>query len=124
LPLSARNLQEIRTRGLLDRGILSLFEIKQTDVQVFVAQLKVNSRNVPAQTVPGDPCVNGWNVWPKTSETFVPGNKELSGLKSTWIGKAVPIEALSCSSSKGDWLHIEIWSVQDYAVVKIYTDWN
>ncbi len=124
LPPSARNCQERRVGRFVDHGILSLFELDQTEVQKFVAQLKIKSRNPPAKTGTGDPCLNGWNVWPENAATFVPGNKELGGLKRTWTTEATPIEMLSCSSPKGDWLHVEIWSVGDHALIKLYTDWN
>lgn len=124
LPVSARDLQQKRMGGIADRGILSLFEIDQDDVQQFVAQLEIRSRNLPAKTGYGNPCVNGWNVWPTNSPTFVPGNKEFEGLKPTWTGQATPIEMLSCRSPKGDWLHVEIWSVDEHALIKLYTDWN
>lgn len=124
LPQSARNCQQRRVGGFFDHGILSLFEIDQDDVRKLVARLKIRSRNAPVKTGAGDPCVNGWNVWPHNTATFVPGNKELEGLKATWTNEAKPIEMLSCSSPKGDWLHVEIWSVGDHAVIKLYTDWN
>jgi hypothetical protein len=53
-----------------------------------------------------------------------PGNSDLDGLKRTWSGEAHPLEMLSCASAKGDWLHVEIWAVDDHALLKIYTDWN
>ena len=124
IPSSARNFQQVRTGGSMDHCILSLFEINSNDVQTFISQLKVRSRNSPAKPGVGDPCVNGWNVWPANTSTFVPGNEELDVLKATWTGEAKPIEMLSCSSPKGDWLHVEIWSVGDHSLVKLYTDWN
>lgn len=126
LPASARNLQHKTSGGwgFLDRGALSLFETDQKDVQSFVAQLSIKSREPPARSGSGDPRQNGWNVWPERSATFVPGNTVFGGLRTTWQGAATPIEMFSCSSSKGDWLHVEIWSVEDHALVKIYTDWN
>jgi len=124
LPESARKFQQRRTGGLLDHGILSVFEMNQSDLQQFVSQLKVKSRSSPVKPGPGNPCINGWNVWPEKSATFVPGNRELEGIKPTWKGETTPVEMLSCSSPKGDWLHVEIWSVGDQAAIKVYTDWN
>jgi len=124
LPQSVRNCQQRRIVRFVDHSVLSLFELDQNEVQKFLAQLKIKSRNPPAKTGAGDPCLNGWNVWPENTATFVPGNKELGGLKRTWVNEAKPIEMLSCSSPKGDWLHVEIWSVGDHAVIKLYTDWN
>src|SRR6266567_4873798 len=121
LPTSAHNCQHIGGGGFLDRGALSLFEMDRNDVQKFVMQLNVRSRRKP-ERLGGDPCVNGWNVWPKGSATFVPGNEEFAKLKRTWTGEAEPIEMLSCKSPKGDWLHVEVWSVGDHALVKLYTD--
>lgn len=124
LPGSARNLQQKRSGGFMDRAILSMFEIDQTDVQKVIDQLKITSRGPPATVSKGDPCINGWNVWPKTARTFVPGNAEFEGLTRTWRGEAKPVEMLSCKPSKGDWLHVEIWSVNNHALIKLYTDWN
>lgn len=124
LPQSVRNCQQRRIRGFTDHGVLSLFELDQKDVQRFVAQLTIKSRHPPAKTGAGDPCLNGWNVWPENTATFVPANKELGGLKRTWVNDTKPIEMLSCSSPKGDWLHVETWSVGDHALIKLYTDWN
>jgi len=124
LPPSARNCQQRRVGGLLDHGVLSLFELDENEVQNFVAQLKIKSRNSPAKAGAGDPSLNGWNVWPENAATFVPGNRDLGRLKRTWTSDAKPIEMLSCSSPKGDWLHVEIWSVGEHALVKLYTDWN
>jgi hypothetical protein len=124
LPASARNCQQISVGRILDHGVLSLFELDRGDVQQFVGQLKVGARHGPERIGVGDPCVNGWNVWPKNSTTFVPGNEEFAGLKRTWAEEAEPIEMLSCRSPKGDWLHVELWNVGKVALIKLYTDWN
>ena len=124
LPPSARNFQQRQVGGFPDHGVLSLFEIDQNELQQFTAQLKIKSRNSPAKVGPGNPCLNGWNVWPENSITFVPGNKELDGLRPTWTEEAKPVEMFSCSSPKGDWLHVEIWSIGNHVLIKLYTDWN
>ena len=124
LPASARNFQQRRVGRLFDHGILSLFEMDENEVQQFVVQLKIKSRSPPAKAGVGNPCLNGWNVWPENSATFVPGNEALEGLKATWTGEARPVEMLSCGAPKGDWLHVEIWSVGEQALIKVYTDWN
>jgi len=123
IPHSVRNIQQLRDGWFLDRGILSMFEIDENKVEEFVGQLRVKSRNKPT-TNAGDPRRNGWNVWPTNSATWVHGSRGLEGLKTTWHGEAKPIEMLSCESSMGDWLHVEIWSVGDHALVKMYTNWN
>jgi hypothetical protein len=124
LPGDVYNCQNIRTGGLVDRGVLSLFELNQSEVGPFLAQLKIRSRQPPVRSGSGDPCINGWNVWPTNSNTFVPGSTELMGLKRTWTEDAKPIEMLSCDSSRGDWLHVEVWAVGTHALIKLYTDWN
>jgi hypothetical protein len=124
LPASSRNFQHKRSGGMLDHGVLSLFEIDQGDVKGFESQLNVRSRDKPTLAGPGNPCINGWNVWPQTASTFVPGNREFDVLKPTWVGPAKPVEMLSCSSTKGDWLHVEIWSADRSVIVKLYTDSN
>jgi len=100
-----------------------MFEISAADLPTFVSQLKINSRTAPVVTA-GDPCINGWNVWPQNSRTFVPGNAAFSHLRKTWTGDAKPVEMLSCASPAGDWLHVEIWTVGQTNVIKVYTDWN
>src|SRR2546425_6695328 len=72
LPASARNFQQRRVGRLFDHGILSLFEMDENEVQQFVVQLKIKSRSPPAKAGVGNPCLNGWNVWPENSATFVP----------------------------------------------------
>ena len=126
IPSSANHIQ---CRGdawlpFLDRGATTMFEMSAKDLSAFVAQLPVDSRSAPSLRT-GDPAVNGWNVWPIGSATFVPANRPYGGFRHTWRGNAVPIEMLSCSSPKGDWLHVELWNVQDGSVlVKMHTDWN
>jgi hypothetical protein len=124
LPESARNCQQRCIGYLFDHGILSLVEIDDRELPEVLAQLNIRSRNPPAKQGFGNPCVNGWNVWPANSTTFVPGNRGLGGMKHTWAGPATPVEMLSCSSAKGDWLHVEIWSVAGHKLLKLYTDWN
>lgn len=131
LPPSARNHQHRRggklmlgNKGYFDRGILSLFEIESNAVREFTAQLRIKSRTAPVVAGIGDPCQNGWNVWPTDAPTFVPGDEALRGLQRTWLGDAKPIEMLSCDSPKGSWLHVEIWSTGDRCLIKLYTDWN
>jgi len=126
LPPSATHIQSRGDawRGFFDRGALTMFEMSSNDVSRLVAQLKVKSRRPPVRRS-GDPTENGYNVWPGGSPTFVPGNSVYEGLKRTWHGEAVPIEMLSCSSSTGDWLHVELWRLESGMVlVKMYTDWN
>ena len=122
LPKSASNLQQRSFGALADRGIASFVEIDRPDVEEFVSQLKVRSKHKPAKPGPGDPRINGYNVWPERTPTFVPGN--IGKMNRTWRTSPSPVELLSCDSPKGDWLHVEIWSVGNRALVKLYTDWN
>ena len=125
-PASAANFQNRGNSqiGFLDRGIATLLDIDRSDLDGFLSQLKIGERRKPAKEQ-GDPTVNGWNVWPHNARTFVPGNEVFSGFKKTWYVESVPIEMLSCQSPKGDWLHVEIWSLSDTRVLlKIFTNWN
>ena len=124
LPPSSHNTQQKCLGRVFDHGILSMFECDQSEIKDFLGQLKVCSRSGPVTTGTADPRRNGWNVWPKTSKTFVPGNRGLDGLVQTWSGEAKPIEMLSCVSTTGDWLHVELWSVSNHFLIKLYTDWN
>lgn len=103
IPASATDLQfgGDSERGFLDRGAVSAFEITSSDLPSFVSQLKVH----PGLT------------------TFVPGNPEyqLPLAKPA----ATAITRYSCDSSVGDWLHVEIWPVDETKLaVQLYTDWN
>jgi len=80
LPSSARNCQTVRAKGMVDHGVLSMFELNQKDLMLFTNQLIVKSTQLPTRQLNGDPCINGWNVWPTNSQTFVPGNRDLSYL--------------------------------------------
>ena len=126
LPASVSNIQNRGDSNLEqpDRGIATLLEIDRKDLKGFVAQLKITDRQRPAKQQ-GDPTVNGWNVWPQASKTFVPGNEVYAGFKKTWTTAPTPEEMLSCQSQAGDWLHVEIWKLSDTKVLlKLYTDWN
>ena len=87
-------------RGFLDRGAATMFEMSTNDITAFLAQLHIRSRAVSTQST-GDPTVNDHNIWPKDSKTFVPTNAQYGGFRRTWRGEAVPLEVLSCSSSRG-----------------------
>jgi hypothetical protein len=126
LPVSAQNIQcrGDASRGFLDRGAATIFEMRTNDLTAFVAQLRIRSRTKPVKAA-GDPKVNGYNVWPTGAQTFVPGNSKYGGFRCTWQGEATPVEMLSCSSSTGDWLHVELWRLEGGALlVKMFTDWN
>ncbi len=126
LPASAHSIQcrGDASRGFLDRGAATLFEMSTNDLTAFVGQLRVKSRAAPVRAS-GDPTENGYNVWPTTSPTFVPGNDKYGGFQRTWHGEAIPVEMLSCSSPTGDWLHVELWRLEDSTLlIKMYTDWN
>ena len=125
-PASAKNFQNFgdSTSWLPDRGIATLFELDENELNQFLKPLQVQERRDPLKKK-GDPTVNGWNVWPKNVRTVIPANKQYRGFKNTWIGEAVPQEMLSCQSPAGDWLHVEIWELPEgNNLLKLYTDWN
>lgn len=108
-----------------DRGASTMFQMDSTDLPGFVSTLKVKSRNGPIRPDPGDPTINGYNVWPKVTGSYVPGNFQYGGFTQTWSGNPVPVEMLSCASPTGDWLHVEIWKLSSgQMLVKMFTDWN
>jgi hypothetical protein len=124
VPVSASQIQQKECGfGVLDHGILSIFQLPSTDIDAFTNQLQVTANASPI-VLEGNPLENSASIWPTNSHTFVPGNSSLSGLRQTWRGPAKPIEMLSCKSSKGDWLHVEVWAVDDERLIKLYTDWN
>jgi hypothetical protein len=88
-------------RGFLDRGAASSFTIASNDVAVFISQLKIH----PGLT------------------TFIPGNSQYQ-LHAVWR-TGTPTATYSCDSPVGDWLHVEVWPVDDKRVgICLYTDWN
>lgn len=101
-----------------------MFEMNAVDLPAILSRLTIRSRGGPVRAT-GDPLLNGWNVWPESAPTFIPGNRQYGGFKRTWERIATPIEMLSCSSPRGDWLHVEFWTLgRDKLLVKMYTDWN
>ena len=126
LPDSAKNIQNSGNEDLdvPDRGIVTLCEVSAMDLKRFLKELKITDRKQPIKKA-GSPTINGWNVWPKNAKTFVPGNEEYSNLKKNWEGEASPEYMLSCTSPVGDWLHVEVWTLNNgNALLKLYTDWN
>ena len=108
----------------IDRGASTIFEVKTSDIDLFEKQLHIITRSYPVNKS-GDPTVNGYNVWTKGAQTFVPGNSIYGGFTKTWNKPLTPIEMLSCNSTTGDWLHVEIWRVDNTnSLIKLYTDWN
>lgn len=88
-------------RGFLDRGAASAFVMSTNDLPLFVSQLKVH---------PGH-------------ATFIPSNSQYH-LHVPWR-KLRPTTTYSCNSPVGDWLHVEVWPVNDTQVgICLYTDWN
>ena len=103
LPASA-SLFEIRgdaAKGFLDRGAASSFTIASNDLAAFTSQLKIH----PGLT------------------TFIPGNPQYE-LRAVWR-RGKPMMTYSCDTPVGDWLHVEVWPVDEARVgICLYTDWN
>lgn len=111
-------------KGFLDRGASAMFEMDSKDLATFLASLRVNSQTGPVSKVPGDPLINGYNVWPQGTPG-IPSNPQYGGFTRTFAGEAVPVESLSCVSPTGDWLNVEYWNLAgSKLLVKVYTDWN
>ena len=126
LPESAKYVQssgDIDSGGE-DRGLVTIFELTSSDLAVFLEQLTVEEKLLPRK-VRGSPVKNGWNVWPTNTKTFVPGNEEYGHLRQNWVGEAEPKYMLSCKSPIGDFLHVEVWGLNNgNSLLKVYTDWN
>jgi hypothetical protein len=89
------------SRGFLDRGASSSFIIASNDLGGFVSELKVH----PGLT------------------TFIPGNSQYQ-IHAAWR-KGKPMRTYSCASPTGDWLHVEVWPMDEARVgICLYTDWN
>ena len=88
-------------RRFLDRGASSAFVIASNELVRFISQLRVQ----PGLT------------------TFIPGNSQYQ-LHAVWRNSK-PAATYSCTSAVGDWLHVEVWPVDDTHVgICLYTDWN
>ena len=88
-------------RGFLDRGASSAFIVRSNELGGFLTQLSVRTN----------------------LQTFIPGDTQYE-LHSAWR-RGKPAMTYSCSSSVGDWLHVEVWPIDDDRVgVCLYTDWN
>lgn len=86
-----------------DKGACTAFEMSKSDVPVLKSQL--------------GPQVNHM--------TYVPGNSQYQRHTFAWLNGSGPAEVIGCSSTTGDWLHVEFWPIDDDRVgVRMYTDWN
>jgi hypothetical protein len=129
LPASAAAIQcrgdgWLRKSSFHGGGATALFTMAPSDKEGFMSTLSVRARTAPAISH-GDPLVNGWNVWPQGSPTFIPGNPPYGGFNQTWQGFAEPVEMISCQSpAGGQWLHVEFWNLENGALlVKMGTMW-
>lgn len=114
----------LRKTPISGGGVTTLFEMDPAEVSAFLAPFHIRSRTAPVITM-GDPTVNGWNVWPQGSATFVPGNSEYGGFQRSWTGTAAPVEMVSCDSPVGMWLHLEFWKLESgMMLAKICTMWD
>jgi hypothetical protein len=129
LPPSALNIQcrgdgWLRLTPFYGGFATTMFEMDPADATAFLAPLHIRSRNGPVIAT-GDPAVNGWNVWPQGSPTFIPGNKQGGGWRHTWTGAATPVEMVSCDSPEGMFLHLEFWKLDSGStLVKMCTMWE
>lgn len=129
LPPSASKIQcrgdgWLRVTPISGGFVTTIFEMDPADTSAFLAPLRIRSRNGPAIAI-GDPSVNGWNVWPQRSPTFIPGNEQGGGWKRTWTGAATPVEMVSCDSPEGRFLHLEFWKLDSGPMlVKMCTVWD
>lgn len=90
-------------RKFFDRGASSIFILESKDLPAFKSQLSVNTQ----------------------AATHIPGNEIYQGIMHPWRPDASPLEVLSCDSPTGDWLHVEIWPIDDmHVAIWMYTDWN
>jgi hypothetical protein len=129
LPPSASEIQcrgdgWLRVTPISGGFVTTMFEMNPADTAAFLAPLRIRSRNGPAVPT-GDPLVNGWNVWPEKSPTFIPGNVQGGGWQQTWTGAATPVEMVSCDSPVGRFLHLEFWELdRGTRLIKICTMWD
>jgi hypothetical protein len=129
LPPSASKIQcrgdgWLRVTPISGGFVTTMFEMDPADVSAFLAPLHIRSRSGPAIAT-GDPSVNGWNVWPQKSPTFIPGNEQGGGWRHTWTGAATPVEMVSCDSPEGRFLHLEFWKLDSGRnLIKMCTVWD
>lgn len=129
LPETARKLVTTRrglfvgTRGVLDRGALSIFEADASGIEALTNSLQIKTNYFPTSSGLSDPFEFGYAVWPPNIQTFVPGNHPIK-----FSGKepraATPLQMFSADSGTADWLHVEVWKLRTNFLVKVYSDWN
>jgi hypothetical protein len=129
LPPSASKIQcrgdgWLRKTPISGGFVTTMFEMNPAETSALLSPLHIRSRNGPAVAI-GDPLVNGWNVWPQKSPTFIPGNAQGGGWQRTWTGAATPVEMVSCDSPEGMFLHLEFWKLDSgLMLVKMCTVWE
>lgn len=129
LPPSASKIQcrgdgWLRETPISGGFVTTMFEMNPAETSAFLAPLHIRSRTGPAIAT-GSPSVNGWNVWPQGSPTFIPGNEQGGGWRNTWTGAATPVEMVSCDSPEGRFLHLEFWKLDSGPMlIKMCTVWD
>jgi len=106
LPASVTNIEchgEAYILWAPDKGACTAFEMRKLDVPALKSRL-------------GSPV---------SYMTYVPGNRQYQQHTFSWLNGSGPAEEIGCTSSTGDWLHVEIWPIDDGNIgVRMYTDWN
>jgi len=125
VPDTARHIQCWNSPWYLfpDRSSAAIFELPSNDVPHFVNQLKVRKK-YSAIVTRGDPLGPSVRYFPVASTFFAFFPSGEPRFKRTWSGGAVPVAMFSCVSTKGDWLHVELWRTAGGSLIKLYTDRN
>jgi hypothetical protein len=94
--------------SIIDRGAASTFEMARTDMVSFTSQLRIRT----STTTETDAVAS-----------IFPGNSQYQ-VSAVWR-TGTPIGTYFCQSPTGDYLWVQIWTIDDSRVgVCLYTDWN
>jgi hypothetical protein len=100
---------------------LSFVILDQEGLDAFKKKLTVEGKKTPATAGKTDPNEFGWGPWPPGSKTYIPGGLVPKDTK-LFAGPAIPVEMLSCTSTTGVFLHVDMWRVEGGTyLLRVYT---
>ena len=107
-------------------GVATIFEIKQSELGEFMSGIEIQKFELPEKmAVPENLLSNSRKIWMKGLLTYFPDNKQEEGFKKFWKGRTFPMQAISCNSNVGEWLHVEVWRLPaQICIVKLFTKYK
>jgi hypothetical protein len=100
---------------------LSSVILDKAGLDAFKKELTVEAKKIPVAGDKTDPNEFGWGPWPPGSKTYIPGGLVPKDTK-LFAGPAMPVEMLSCTSTMGVYLHVDVWKVDgEKYLLRVYT---